>query len=59
MVRLPTLKAEQLLAAMKKAGFKPTRQRGSHMRLRHHDGRVITVPIHPGKTPGLLRNSVS
>ena len=44
---------------MKKAGFKPTRQGRNHMRLRHKDGRVITIPIHPGKTPGHLRNSVS
>ena len=30
--------------------------RGSHVRLRHPDGRVTTVPVHPGETlrPGTL-----
>lgn len=26
-----------------------TRQRGSHARLRHADGRVTTVPLHAGR----------
>lgn len=34
-----------------------TRQRGSHARFRHEDGRVVTVPIHQGQDigRGLLR----
>lgn len=33
------------------------RSRGSHLFLRHPDGRTTTVPIHSGETigPGLLR----
>jgi predicted RNA binding protein YcfA (HicA-like mRNA interferase family) len=33
------------------------RQRGSHVRLRHSDGRVVTVPVHSGQDigKGLLR----
>ncbi len=33
------------------------RQRGSHVRLRHGDGRVTTVPVHSGHDigRGLLR----
>ena len=33
------------------------RQKGSHARLRHPDGRVVTVPLHSGKDigRGLLR----
>jgi predicted RNA binding protein YcfA (HicA-like mRNA interferase family) len=30
-------------------GFKPVRQRGSHVFYRHGDGRTTTVPNHPGR----------
>jgi len=57
MSRLPVLDASELLYALKKAGFEITRQRGSHARLRHPDGRVLTVPVHAGQDigRGLLR----
>ena len=29
-----------------RAGFAQVRQRGSHVRLRHADGRATTVPVH-------------
>lgn len=55
--RLPSLVAEEVIRALEKAGFQVVRQRGSHVRMRHADGRVVTVPVHPGKdvAPGLLR----
>ncbi|MDJ0636243.1 MAG: type II toxin-antitoxin system HicA family toxin [Xenococcaceae cyanobacterium MO_188.B29] len=33
------------------------RQKGSHVRMKHEDNRVVTVPVHKGKTigKGLLR----
>jgi predicted RNA binding protein YcfA (HicA-like mRNA interferase family) len=39
-------------------GFQIVRTRGSHVFLRHEDGRVTTVPVHSGETlgPGLLRS---
>lgn len=46
MSRLRPLKSAVLLAALGRAGFLPVRQRGSHIRLRHPDGRVVTVPEH-------------
>ncbi len=57
MARLPMLRPEQVLNALEKAGFQVVRQRGSHVRLRHGDGRVITVPVHSGHDigRGLLR----
>jgi predicted RNA binding protein YcfA (HicA-like mRNA interferase family) len=57
MKRLPTLKAEQAIKALIKAGFVEVRQRGGHVRLKHGDGRVTTVPNHPGQDigRGLLR----
>lgn len=55
--RLPALKAGELVRALERAGFRKVRQRGSHARFRHPDGRVVTVPIHPGQDigRGLLR----
>jgi predicted RNA binding protein YcfA (HicA-like mRNA interferase family) len=36
------------------------RQKSSHCRLRHPDGRVTTVPVHAGETigPGLLNKII-
>ncbi|MBK6324471.1 MAG: type II toxin-antitoxin system HicA family toxin [Chloroflexi bacterium] len=54
---LPLLTARQVVAALHQAGFESVRQKGSHIRLRHPDGRVVTVPDHPGQDMGrgLLR----
>jgi predicted RNA binding protein YcfA (HicA-like mRNA interferase family) len=57
MTRLPRLKGKELVRALERAGFTVDRSRGSHLFLRHPDGRTTTVPIHSGETigPGLLR----
>jgi len=57
MSKLPIIKPEKLVKALKKAGFEAVRQRGSHLRLKHPDGRVVTIPIHQGQDigRGLLR----
>ena len=55
--KLPVLKATELIRALEKAGFQVIRQKGSHMRMKHPNGRVVTVPVHPGQDVGrgLLR----
>ncbi len=57
MPKLPIIEGRELVAALRKAGFEPVRQRGSHIRLRHPDGRVVTAPIHASDElgRGLLR----
>ncbi|MEA3351154.1 MAG: type II toxin-antitoxin system HicA family toxin [Chloroflexota bacterium] len=57
MSRLPMLRAREVIRALERAGFRVVRQKGSHARLRHEDGRVVTVPVHPGQDigRGLLR----
>ncbi|QLQ08045.1 MAG: type II toxin-antitoxin system HicA family toxin [Anaerolineae bacterium] len=54
---LPMLTARRLLRALEKAGFEVQRQTGSHVRLKHPDGRVVTVPVHGSQDigRGLLR----
>ncbi|HEY2774375.1 MAG TPA: type II toxin-antitoxin system HicA family toxin [Candidatus Binatia bacterium] len=55
--RLPAVTARELLAILRRHGFESVRQSGSHLVLRHADGRRTTVPVHSGKTlgRGLLR----
>ena len=57
MSKLRALKAAEVLSALTQAGFQRVRQRGSHVRLRHPDGRVVTVPEHGAHDlgRGLLR----
>lgn len=57
MIRLPRLKGKEVVHILEKLGFRTVRTRGSHVFLRHSDGRVTTVPIHSGEVigHGLLR----
>ena len=58
MTRLPRLKGKELVRLLERIGFEVLRTRGSHVFLRHADGRVTTVPVHSGEIigPGLLRS---
>ena len=57
MGRIPVLRASVVVRALEKLGFQTVRQRGSHIRMRHTDQRVVTVPVHSGQEigRGLLR----
>ena len=39
-------KASELSKAAKKLGFVKVRQKGSHARWKHEDGRATTIPVH-------------
>ncbi len=52
MTRLPSLTGEQVVKALGKAGFQALRQKGSHVYLKHPDGRATVVPVHKGETIG-------
>ncbi|RUM41146.1 MAG: hypothetical protein DSY34_04280 [Desulfurobacterium sp.] len=60
MSKLPILKGGELIKILESMGFKKVRQKGSHVRLKHDDGRVTTVPIHKGRDipKGLLRKII-
>lgn len=49
-------KVREVTKALEKLGFTKVRQRGSHIRFVHEDGRKTTVPDHSGEPigPGLL-----
>ncbi len=57
MSRLPSVTGAELLRALERSGFDVQRQRGSHVFIRHSDGRTTVVPVHSGESlgPGLLR----
>jgi predicted RNA binding protein YcfA (HicA-like mRNA interferase family) len=57
MAKHPVLRPREVAALLDGLGFREIRQRGSHRRFRHADGRVTTVPFHGGRdvSPLLLR----
>lgn len=56
MSKLPQVKPKDLLRALQKYGFVKNRQTGSHVYLKHLDGRLTSISIHPKPIPkGTLR----
>ena len=49
MAKLPLLNAKELIKILSKIGFKVVRQEGSHVFLKHNDGRTTVIPNHPGE----------
>lgn len=50
MTRLPSLRAREVIAALKRAGFVESHQRGSHLYLHHPErGLLTSVPVHSGR----------
>lgn len=45
-------KARELMRAADKLGFLRVRQKGSHARWKHPDGRATTILVHPGTEIG-------
>ena len=50
--KLPLLDAKELIKILNKMGFEVIRQRGSHIYLKHKDGRCTVVPLHAGRDIG-------
>ena len=53
---LKPLPARKVLKILSVLGFKIVRKRGSHVVLKHPDGRITVVPVHAAENigPGLL-----
>ena len=56
-MRIIPLKPSVVIKTLKKMGFEPIRQRGSHIFFKHPDGRCTVVPFHKGEDlpKGLIR----
>lgn len=61
MTKLPRIRGQELVAALRRADFEVIRVKGSHYFLRHPDGRCTVVPVHRGETigPGLMSKILS
>ena len=61
--RLPSLRGDDVVRALRKAGFEVSRIKGSHHVLRHRNdpSRGTVVPVHAGKNikRGLLHKIIS
>lgn len=53
MPKLSPISAKKLIKILEKQGFEVVYQKGSHVRLRHSDGRRTTVPMHSGENVGV------
>ena len=51
-------KAKEVLRKLKRAGFEERRQSGSHLVLRHEDGRQTYLPMHTGDVPAGTSRSI-
>ncbi len=49
MSRLPQITAQELIKLLTRLGFNVIRQSGSHVFLKHNDGRTTVIPNHPGE----------
>ncbi|MFL6232770.1 MAG: type II toxin-antitoxin system HicA family toxin [Thermoanaerobaculia bacterium] len=45
-MKLPLLSGRQVLSALERLGFVEIHRKGSHLKMRHPDGRTIVFPYH-------------
>jgi predicted RNA binding protein YcfA (HicA-like mRNA interferase family) len=50
MIDYPTPSFRELIQKVRKLGFRKVRQKGSHIRFAHSDGRKTTIPDHGSKS---------
>jgi len=57
-MKLPLLTGKQVLNAYERLGFREVHRRGSHVKMRHSDGRVAVFPFHDEVDRYTLRSSI-
>lgn len=53
MPKLSPVNAKELIKILQKLGFEIVHQKGSHVRLKHTNGRRTSVPVHSGEKVGV------
>jgi len=55
------LPIRKVIRALENIGFRQIRQKGSHLFMRHPDGRTTLIPIHPGEKigKGMIRKIIN
>ncbi|HYN02761.1 MAG TPA: type II toxin-antitoxin system HicA family toxin [Vicinamibacteria bacterium] len=56
MASLPVVSGDEVCRALSRAGFLRRSQRGSHVKMKHADGRNAVVPLHRELALGTLRS---
>lgn len=61
MTEIKPLPAKKVIKVLEKLGFEQLRQKGSHLFMRHPDGRTTIVPIHSKQNigKGLIRKIIN
>jgi len=57
-MRLPLLSGREVSAALERLGFAEVHRKGSHVKMRHPDGRVIVFPYHHEIDRSTLRGAL-
>ena len=52
MSKLKPVEGDTVVKALAKMGFMSIRQHGSHLVMKHPDGRITVVPVHKGEELG-------
>lgn len=51
-MKLRPVEPEVVIKALSGIGFQPVRQKGSHLIMKHPDGRSTVIPVHSGEELG-------
>ena len=58
MPKQPKVSAKQLVKAFENMGFILVSQKGSHIKMKHSDGRTAIIPNHKLIKPGTLKKGI-
>lgn len=58
MPKLPVVSGKELVKAFRKIGFVLISQKGSHIKLKHPDGRTVIIPDHKSIKKGTLKKGI-
>lgn len=58
MPKLPVVSGEEMVKAFTKLGFTIVSQRGSHIKMKHPDGRTVIIPNHKVIKKGTLKKGI-
>jgi len=58
MPKQPRVSATELVRAFERMGFNVVSQRGSHIKMKHADGRVAVIPNHKEIKTGTLKKGI-
>ena len=61
MDKINPLTPKKVIKALEKIGFAQVRQKGSHLFMRHPDGRTTLITVHPGEDigKGMIRKIIN